>query len=199
MLEDDVLVRYRKVLKLGRDGNDYYVPSNEDVLSCYTALKENEDLELIFLILATSGIRFVECLDFLKTFDVNKFKINDGFVSYSVANNRKTKNINTVFLPLFVYEKLKRITGSNNRLQDVYNKKATFNAKYLRKWQYNFLLYNGVPEGVADFIQGRASNSIGANHYLAKNQQAEFWYKQVAKKLSEVLLLKEKTASNSIS
>jgi hypothetical protein len=29
---------------------------------------------------------------------------------------------------------------------------------------------------VADFIQGRASKSISANHYLAKSQQAGFWY-----------------------
>lgn len=41
-------------------------------------------------------------------------------------------------------------------------------AKYLRKWNYNFLILNGVTESVADFIQGRASITVGFMHYLAK-------------------------------
>ena len=41
------------------------------------------------------------------------------------------------------------------------------------------MLYNNVPESVADFIQGRASRSISSRHYLAKSQQAEFWYSKL--------------------
>ena len=36
--------------------------------------------------------------------------------------------------------------------------------KYLRKWFYNFLILNNVPE------------SVGSTHYLAKVKQADYWY-----------------------
>jgi intergrase/recombinase len=61
-----------------------------------------------------------------------------------------------------------------------------FSLKYLRKWQYNFLIYNKDPESVADFIHGRSNKSIGANHYLAKSQQAGFWYWKVVGKLERL-------------
>ena len=48
-------------------------------------------------------------------------------------------------------------------------------AKYLRKWHFNFLILNNVPESVADFIQGRAPSTVGSMHYLAKVKQADEW------------------------
>jgi len=59
-------------------------------------------------------------------------------------------------------------------------------AKYLRKWNYNFLILNGVPESVADFIQGRASITVGSMHYLAKVKQADEWYSRIVNKLLEI-------------
>ncbi len=55
-------------------------------------------------------------------------------------------------------------------------------AKYIRKWNYNFLILHGVPESVADFIQGRASITVGSMHYLAKVKQADEWYSRVVDK-----------------
>ena len=37
----------------------------------------------------------------------------------------------------------------------------------------NVLILNCVPESVADFIQGRASITVGSIHYLAKVKQAD--------------------------
>jgi len=56
-------------------------------------------------------------------------------------------------------------------------------SKYLRKWQYNFLIANNVPESVADFIQGRAPSTVGSMHYLAKVKQADEWYAKVVSQL----------------
>jgi intergrase/recombinase len=61
--------------------------------------------------------------------------------------------------------------------------------KYLRKWLYNFLIYNNVPEGVADFIEGRSANTVGSMHYLARAKQADHWYSLVVEKLQETLEL----------
>lgn len=55
------------------------------------------------------------------------------------------------------------------------------------KWNFNFLIMHGVPESIADFIQGRASTTAGSAHYLAKTVQADEWYSRIVDKLIEVL------------
>ena len=42
-------------------------------------------------------------------------------------------------------------------------------------------------ESVADFIQGRTNRSVSANHYLAKNQQANFWYGKIITKINQIV------------
>lgn len=146
-------------------------------------------MRIVFLVLATSGIRYIECLDFLKNYDITKFKIEKNYVSYNVSELRHTKTINNIYLPLFVYNELKRVNNSYNALRErLKEKECTFTFKYLRKWNYNFLLYNNIPESVADFIQGRSSKTISATHYLAKSQQASFWYEKVSDIMKELFL-----------
>ena len=60
--------------------------------------------------------------------------------------------------------------------------------KYLCKWFYNFLILNNIPESVADFIEGRAPESVGSMHYLAKVKQADYWYILILKSLGAVLI-----------
>ncbi len=42
---------------------------------------------------------------------------------------------------------------------------------------------NNVPESVADFIEGRAPESVGSMHYLAKVKQADYWCGTILAKL----------------
>jgi intergrase/recombinase len=44
-----------------------------------------------------------------------------------------------------------------------------------------------LPEGVADFIEGRAPESVGSMHYLSKAKQADFWYEKIVDALSHTL------------
>lgn len=60
-------------------------------------------------------------------------------------------------------------------------------AKMLRKWQYNFLLSHGVPDNVADFVQGRASTTIGSAHYLNATQQADAQMRIASPKITSEL------------
>ena len=80
---------------------------------------------------------------------------------------------------------MKRINLSR---KEIINRFCRFSlpAKYPRKWNYNFLILNGVPESVADFIQGRASITVGSMHYLAKVKQADEWYSRVVGKLMKL-------------
>jgi intergrase/recombinase len=52
-------------------------------------------------------------------------------------------------------------------------------AKIIRKWHLNMMIKEGITEGVADFIQGRAPTTVGSAHYLNKVQQATDQYRRV--------------------
>ena len=47
---------------------------------------------------------------------------------------------------------------------------------------------NNVPESVADFIEGRAPESVGSIHYLANVKQADYWYDLILKTLEAILI-----------
>jgi len=49
------------------------------------------------------------------------------------------------------------------------------------------MIEHGIPESVSDFIQGRASVTVGSAHYLAKTNQADIWYSKVIPVLVDVL------------
>jgi intergrase/recombinase len=60
-------------------------------------------------------------------------------------------------------------------------------ASTLRKWNLNFMIERGIPESVSDFIQGRASVTVGSAHYLAKTNQADLWYSEILPRLIDIL------------
>ena len=184
----EIITKYRKFLEIKKSNSDVFVPSDEEVIKNLKKASSHKSLEIVYLVLLTSGIRYIECLEFLKNFDPAKFIKHSNFVSYSVSELRHTKNINNIYLPLFVYNKLRKVNNTYNALRVRFKeKKCSFSLKYLRKWHYNFMLYNNIPESVADFIQGRANKSISANHYMAKSQQAAFWYEKTVKKFEKTL------------
>ncbi len=61
----------------------------------------------------------------------------------------------------FASEELRKVSVTELGIKS-YFRKRDFSAKYLRKWNYNFLILNGIPESVADFIQGRALITVGS-------------------------------------
>ncbi|MBT3407850.1 hypothetical protein HOK68_02055 [Candidatus Woesearchaeota archaeon] len=173
----EYLDKWREVLKYKRQYQDHYIPSDEDVMKNFEIIKSHDVLKILYLVLATSGIRLVEAIEFLKSYEQDKFTAHDGFVSYNISSIRGTKCTNNIYLPLWVYKQLKHITNSYQSLRMRVNKKGCiFPLKYLRKWHYNMMLFNGVPESVVDFIQGRTNNSISSRHYLGKVQQANYWF-----------------------
>ncbi|UGV41716.1 hypothetical protein J7W08_05415 [Methanococcoides orientis] len=57
-------------------------------------------------------------------------------------------------------------------------------AKTIRKWHLNVMIKEGVTESLADFIQGRASMTVGSAHYLNKVEQAKNEYRRIMEKFS---------------
>jgi len=53
----------------------------------------------------------------------------------------------------------------------------------IRHWHYNFMILdNGIPEGVANFIQGRSPENVGSANYLAKKRGAIQEYSKIVDK-----------------
>lgn len=192
IISDKIILKYRKVLVMPRSRSDVYSPSNEEVKYTYFKVRDHRNLSILYLVLMTSGIRITEAVDFLQSYDPTKLNIQEEYGYYTVASTRGTKTVNNIYLPKFVCDRLHHISNTYQSLRmRMIKRKTNLSLKYLRKWQYNFMLYHGVPESVADFIQGRNNRSISSTHYLAKSQQAEFWYGKIAEKFQQIIKLTE--------
>ncbi len=183
----EMIERYRKVVKIPQTNIDTYVPSDEEIINAYKRLKD-ERYKLMFKVLAVSGVRLCEVVWLFNNFDKRKFMVNGNIAKYPLNLDRKTKKAIFAYIPSEIAKELKRINVSLEASQSYITKKSGLPAKYLRKWNYNFLILNGVPESVADFIQGRASITVGSMHYLAKVKQADEWYSRVVNKLIKIFI-----------
>ncbi|MCK4736062.1 MAG: hypothetical protein KAT65_26640 [Methanophagales archaeon] len=102
--------------------------------------------------------------------------------------SKGNKKLYWIYFPSTFLEELKQFDTSHNRHS--YQKWIKFNrvsASTLRKWNLNFMIERGIPESVCDFIQGRASITVGSAHYLAKTNQADLWYSKVIPTLIDIL------------
>lgn len=97
-------------------------------------------------------------------------KVNGKVARYPIASASKGKK--KAFWMHFPAElEIKPMNVSYHVAREKLNL-GRVSANSIRKWNYNFLILNEVPESVADFIQGRASVTVGSSHYLEKTRQA---------------------------
>jgi intergrase/recombinase len=54
---------------------------------------------------------------------------------------------------------------------------------------FDTMITLGVPESVADFIQGRVARRIGAKHYMSLMRQADSFYGKYQAKIAELYAL----------
>jgi len=52
--------------------------------------------------------------------------------------------------------------------------------KLVRKFAYNKMVELGIPESVADWINGRTPRTVGAAHYMWIRRQADMYYPRYA-------------------
>ena len=170
----------RRGLKCVKSGVDLYVPSDEQVRECLKNCDRTE-YSVPYKLLAYSGIRITECLKMLSSFEEKRLMISEdlGISKYPISWSRGSKRSYFAYMPLEFSLGIKRIKLREHGLKNYFRRRG-LPLKYLRKWNYNFLIERGVPESVADFIQGRAPVSVGSMHYLAKVRQADIWYSRVS-------------------
>ena len=184
LLDEDFIMKLRKPLKTIKSNPDNFIPSDEQVVKAYGEII-NPRFMLVFKLLAMSGLRIVEAVEFFRIYDPKKVVINGNVARFSLFYLRKNKKSYFVYFPKAMFEEIHqmdiRVKGFKQACYRV-----NLPAKYLRKWNYNFLIMHNVPESVADFIQGRSPVSVGSMHYLAKVKQADYWYAQVVDEIVKV-------------
>ena len=185
--QKEELSRVRSILKSEKGHSDNFVPSDEQVIEALKNITEKR-FRLMFLILAYSGIRGTELTKMVKEFDKDKLILDGKIAKYQLFYSRGQKNNYYVYLPRHIGEQVHKFYIHPSTITHQISKTGLA-PKYLRKWLYNFLIYNNVPEGVADFIEGRSANTVGSMHYLARAKQADHWYSLIVDKLKETLEL----------
>ncbi len=185
------LDRWRKKAVIRRyQAREIFISDEELREAYYSHIRKIKDgeVELIFLALVYSGLRLRHVWEALRNFDpANVVKVNDKVCRYPVAFTSKGKK-KAFWLYFPSWLEIKPISKNYNYFEEnIIYKRVSANT--IRKWNYNFLIFNGVPESVADFIQGRASVTVGSSHYLAKTKQADEWYSRIVDKfpLQEVV------------
>ncbi len=190
-LEDNELLSsedadyFRKTIPSRKTSPDGFIPSDERVREAYSKI-ESEPMKTAFSVLAASGIRIMELVKMMRDFDRDKLIVNHDIAKYPLNYFRGHKKAFYVYMPKKLALSLEKTELNDDTISHHFSELGLA-PKYLRKWQYNFLIYQGVPEGVADFIQGRSSESVGSMHYLSKVKQADFWYGKTVHKLVKVL------------
>ena len=177
---------FRKAIPSRKTSPNGFTPSDDKVMEIYRKI-DNETMKTVFSVLAMSGIRIMELVKMMKEFDMKRLIVNQNLAKYPMNYFRGHKKAFYVYMPKELALSLEK-TELNDDTISHYFSDLGLAPKYLRKWQYNFLIYQGVPEGVADFIQGRSSESVGSMHYLSKVKQADYWYSQIENQISTKIL-----------
>jgi intergrase/recombinase len=177
IINEETAIYFRKALPTRKTNPDNYVPTDMDVKKAYESIANEKD-RLLFQILAFSGIRITELVKMLREFDKSKLITDDKISKYSLNYNRGNKRSQYVYMPTELAMKLHRFYIHKDTVLSSLRKYGIA-PKYLRKWFYNFLIMNNVPESVGDFIEGRAPESVGSMHYLSRVKQADYWYRSI--------------------
>jgi len=187
MIDDDSLFRYRRAIRVPKTGSDDFIPDVNEVIKTYQKTKL-ESYRLLYRLIFYSGIRLIEAVRILTTYDQGNLMVNGGVARYPLSMIRGTKRAVYAYVPLGFSREL-RLAQDCIRADTYFrSSRGRLPLKYLRKWHYNFLISQGVPESITDFIQGRALSTVGSMHYLAKVKQADEWYLRVLDKFPDLSL-----------
>jgi len=193
----------RKNLPKTNIGVDLRVPTEKEIVNSLKTLSEKDKTKRYFALyslLLDSGLRLSEAVTIYNRFVTNKIRLEEhnGFYLIPLSLIRNTKQAYYCLLTDYTVAFLKRVDSPLIywKLRGLPSKKfGVVNWKYLRKFVYSKMIELGVPESIADFIQGRVPKTIGARHYMNLRQKALQFYPRYTKYLQE---LRSKNLNNSL-
>ena len=98
ILTEEGLKTFKKKVPLRQSKADNYIPSNEEVMSAYSQIKDKR-YQTIFKLLAFSGARITELVKMVKDYDPSKLIVNEKFAKYQLHYNRGHKKSFYIYIP----------------------------------------------------------------------------------------------------
>jgi len=170
----------RKAIPKDRVGIDLHVPEPEEILE---SMKRLPGIPLKYRALwnlcLDSGARMIEAIRIIGAFSEEKLTAVNGFYRYDVGAFRRSKQAYYAYFTWSTFEVLHEAAGiriKEKSASHYYCKYGLVSPKYLRKFAFDRMIELGVPESIADFIEGRVPKRIGAKHYMALRRQGDKWY-----------------------
>ncbi len=147
-----------------------------------------EEAQMLFKAMVFSGIRLAQLIRMFKTYDPARLQFPlEGIARYPIKDISEGKKKGFwAYFPADLVPELRRFSAKETTAWK-WVRYGRVSANSIRKWHYTFLIRKGVPADLADFIQGREAETVGARHYLNKTLLADEWYSTVVDDLKKVL------------
>jgi len=165
-------------------GVDLKIPSEEDMVRSLRIVEKVDLLRhrVAFNLALDSGLRLTETVKLIDGFKADAVEKAEGFyVAYYGFFTEYTMRL----LTQLSEEEKKRLTDKNAG-KYVQKLPGVVRCKYLRKFAFDKMIELGVPESVADFIEGRMPKTIGAKHYMILLRQAKQYYPKYAEYVTQL-------------
>jgi len=179
----------RKAIPQDIVGVDLRVPVEGEILESLRRLNRMPlKYQALYSLLLDSGLRLTEAVRLINQFeDATEIK---GFYRCTLGYFRGLKVAYAAYFTRFTFELIRKNREKvDDRNAAHYFCKFRYVApKYLRKFVFDTMISEGfsIPESVADFIEGRVPQKIGARHYTQLLRQADGFYGKYASYLSRL-------------
>jgi intergrase/recombinase len=180
-------------------GVDLKIPSEDEIVRSLRIVEKADLLKhrVAFNLALDSGLRLTETVKLIDDFKADAVEKADGFYVACAGMFRKSKvayygffTEYTMRLLMQLSEEEKKCLTDKNAGKYVQKLSGVVRCKYLRKFAFDKMIELGVPESVADFIEGRTPKTIGAKHYMILLRQAKQYYPRYAE---YIMQLRKKT------
>ncbi|MBT0160814.1 hypothetical protein G4O51_12615 [Candidatus Bathyarchaeota archaeon A05DMB-2] len=170
-------------------GVDLKIPSEDDIVRSLRIVEKVDLLRhrVAFNLALDSGLRLTETVKLIDDFKADAVEKTEGFYVACAGMFRKSKVAYYGFFTEYTMRLLKQLSEDEKKcLTDknagkyVQKLSGVVRCKYLRKFAFDKMIELGVPESVADFIEGRTPKTIGAKHYMILLRQAKQYYPRYA-------------------
>jgi intergrase/recombinase len=179
------LDQLRRALPKDRVGVDLKVPSEGEILDSLSRLNRIPfSHQAFWLLLLDSGLRRCEAAWLINNRHEirEKFEFHGKFVCVWLGLFRRSKQAFYGYMTPQTYDLIMQVKGEvkPDTAGHYFSKFNFVTPKYLRKFVFDKMLELGVPESVADFIEGRVPKTVGARHYTKLKRQANHYYPKYA-------------------
>ncbi len=167
----------RNAIPKVKSGIDLRIPSEKEILDSLSNLEDStKKYSALYNLLLDSGLRLIEGVLL-----INEFKGADEINGFFRCNLGKFRGNKHAYYGHFSESTFEQIQEVNEKMGvsnagHFFAKRGYVTAKYLRKFCFDKRIELEIPESVADFIQGRVPQRVGAKHYMALARQSSKVY-----------------------